>query len=379
MGAMCDPPIACVDARTRQRRQGRAGAVRRTRSRGLRHSRRRSRATSLIEVLAAMASGLLVLAAMIALFASNSAARAEIDRASQQMENGRFALELLRDDIHVAGFYGGYVPSALQRTDACVPRAGVVLSPATLGWNTTEAPLPIHGYSSGTVPAAETCFTNQKANTDVLVLRSVDADAITVTAAASDSNATDHYLQLSACADPAIDATGRPYIVATGGEGAEARFTLHDADCTTAARVRKLVVHAWYVSRCSVCSGGVDTVPTLRTIELTGSTTTNSALVEGIESFRLEYAIDRDGDGVAEVLSRCRVGVDECSASDWQNVIGVQVHLLARSLTPTPGHVDRKTYAMGLAGTLPPFGDGYRRHRYSTMVSAYNRIGPRER
>ena len=48
-------------------------------------------------------------------------------------------------------------------------------------------------------------------------------------------------------------------------------------------------------------------------------------------------------------------------------------------LAPTPGHVDRKTYSMGLAGVLPPFGDGFRRHRYGAMVAAYNRVGPRER
>ncbi len=341
--------------------------------------RRRSRATTLVEVLAAMAAGLLVLSSMVALFAGNSAVRAEVDRVSQQMENGRFALEQLREDIHMAGYYGGYAPASLERNDACVPRGGVVLSGSTLGWNVPSAPLPIHGYASGDVPPAESCFTNQKANTDVLVLRSVDPDAITVTSAAGNGNATDQFLQLSSCADTAVDAPDRPYVVATGGDGAEARFILHEADCVTPARVRKLIVHAWYVGRCSVCSGSGDGIPTLRTIELTGSTTTNSAIVEGIESMRVEYAIDRDGDGVAEALVRCRTGADGCTTSDWQSVIGVQVHLLARSLTPTPGHVDRKVYTMGLAGTLPPFADGYRRHRYSAMVTAYNRLGPRER
>ena len=337
------------------------------------------RATTLVEVLVAMATGLLLLSAMASMFAANSAARAEIERSSQQMENGRFALDLLREDVHMAGYYGGYMPSTLQPTEACVPRTGITGNGPALSWTGSAAPLPIQGYAYGDVPAAETCFTNQKSSTDVLVLRHVDPDSISSVAAAAASNATDLFLQVSTCGDASIDVTSKPYVVALGGDGAQGRFTLHDADCVTAARVRKLVVHAWYVGRCSVCGGSADSIPTLRMIELTGSTTTNSAMVEGIESMRVEYALDRDGDGVPETLSRCKASTDACSSTDWQSVVAVQLHLLARSSTPTPGHVDRKVYDMGLAGTLSAFNDGYRRHRYGAMVAAYNRIGPRER
>ena len=326
-----------------------------------------------------MAAGLLLLSAMASMFAASSAARTEFERASQQMENGRFALDLLREDIHMVGFYGGYLPSTMQPTEACVPRTGISGSGPALGWTGAAAPFPIHGYAYGDVPPAETCFTNQKANTDVLVTRRVDPDAISPVAAAAANNATDLFLQASACTDASIDATTQPAVVAPGGDGAQGRFTLHDADCVTAAPVRKLVVHAWYIGRCSVCSGSPDSIPTLRMIELTGSTTTNSAMVEGIESMRIEYALDRDGDGVPETLSRCKAAADACTSTDWQNVVAVQLHLLARSSTPTPGHVDRKVYDMGLAGTLPAFNDNYRRHRYGALVAAYNRIGPRER
>ena len=88
-------------------------------------SRTRQRATTLVEVLVAMAAGLLLLSALASMFAANSAARAEIERSSQQMENGRFALDLLREDIHMAGYYGGYLAPTLQPAEACVPRTGV--------------------------------------------------------------------------------------------------------------------------------------------------------------------------------------------------------------------------------------------------------------
>ena len=340
-----------------------------------------SRGATLVELMVGLAASLLLLSAMATVFANNSAARGALERASQQIENGRFALQLLRDDIHVAGYYGEWAGPVMQWAGACVPRSGLALSAPALGWTsaTPAAPLPIYGYPYGDVPAAEPCFTHQKPNTDVLVLRSIDTETLTAAAAAGDAYATDWFLQSSACADPALDPPSRALVVAPGGAAATTSFVLHQGDCSTLAPVRKLVVHAYYIGKCSVCTGSGDGIPSLRVIELTGATATNSSLVEGIESMRVEYALDRDGDGVADALVRCKSGSDGCSISDWNNVIGVQVHLLARSTTPAPGYVDRKTYDMGLAGTLPAFGDGYKRHRFSAMVTAYNRSGPRER
>ena len=72
-------------------------------------------------------------------------------------------------------------------------------------------------------------------------------------------------------------------------------------------------------------------------------------------------------------------GADACSPGDWGHVLGVRVHLLARSLTPSPGYTDSKTYDMGLAGTLVAPNDRYKRHLYSAMVIAFNLAGPREK
>ena len=340
-----------------------------------------ARGATLVEVMVGMGAGLLLLSALAVLFAGNSAARADFERASQQIENGRFAIDVLRNDIRQAGYYGGLLASTMQPADACVPRTGVPANATTLGWNASAsfAPMAIYGYAYGDVPAAETCFTNAKVGSDILILRTVDTQPTGITAVAADDHATDTFLQSSLCTDAAIDPTSKPFVVASGGAGAEARFVLHDSNCASIAEVRKLSVRAYYVGSCSVCSGSGDAIPTLRTIELTGSTTTNSSLVEGIEAMRVEFALDRDQDGVIDAVVRCKAGADGCSLSDWQNVIGVQVHLLARSLSPSPGYVDRKVYDMGLAGALPAFGDGYKRHRFSAMTTAQNRTGPRER
>jgi type IV pilus assembly protein PilW len=339
----------------------------------------RSAGVTLVELMIAITIGLFAIGTMSALFAANSRTRAEIERAGQQVENGRFALDLLRDDVRQAGFFGGFVGTA-QLTSPCVPRTGVVLTAANLGWDpvTGRTPPAIHGYPATEIPVSDTCLSNASPGSDVLILRSVESAAVTVAVAAGAGFANDWYQQASTCADAAIDPAASPFVVAPGGAGAATRFTLHEKDCITPAPLWRLVVRAYYVGRCSVCSGAGDGIPTLRMVELSGSSATSAAVVEGIEAIRVDYAFDLAGAGRVDTLRRCRAAVDPCSAADWPRLAAVQIHLLARSLGASAGHRDAKTFDMGLAGTAGPFDDGYRRRLYAAQIAVPNLTGPRE-
>ena len=339
----------------------------------------RSAGVTLVELMIAITIGLLALGTMSALFAANSRTRAEVERAGQQVENGRFALDLLRDDVRQAGFFGGFAGVA-QLASPCVPRTGVALTALNLGWDpgSGATPPPVHGYPAGEIPATDTCLSNAKAGSDVLIVRSVEPNAISVSTAAGASFANDWYLQTSMCANAAVDSATAPFVVAPGGAGAATRFTLHEKDCITPAPLWRLVVRAFYVGRCSVCSGSGDGIPTLRMVELSGSTATSAAVVEGIDAIRIDYAFDLAGTGRIDTLRRCRAAVDPCSAADWSRLAAVQVHLLARTVTPSPGQRDAKTFDMGLAGSAGPFNDAYRRRLYSAQVAVLNLTGPRE-
>src|SRR5438093_13671019 len=61
---------------------------------------------SIVELMVALAIGSLLLLALATLFANTSSARAEIDRASRQIESGRYAVHVLSDEIRHAGYYG---------------------------------------------------------------------------------------------------------------------------------------------------------------------------------------------------------------------------------------------------------------------------------
>src|SRR6266545_4833880 len=79
------------------------------------------RGFSLVELLVSMALGLVLLTLLAVVFANASRSQKEITLAAQQIENGRYAMDILSDDIHHAGFWGYYnattPPAALP--DAC--------------------------------------------------------------------------------------------------------------------------------------------------------------------------------------------------------------------------------------------------------------------
>jgi type IV pilus assembly protein PilW len=65
---------------------------------------------TLVEIMVGLVLSLIIMFALSVLFVNNSRTRTQIDDSTQQIENGRYALDVLRDDLHLAGFYGEIVP-----------------------------------------------------------------------------------------------------------------------------------------------------------------------------------------------------------------------------------------------------------------------------
>lgn len=61
---------------------------------------------SLIELMIGMAIGLVLVAGLTTLFSNSSGATNELEKSIRQFENGRYAVDLLNEDIRHAGFYG---------------------------------------------------------------------------------------------------------------------------------------------------------------------------------------------------------------------------------------------------------------------------------
>jgi type II secretory pathway pseudopilin PulG len=440
----------------------------------------RSRGLSLVELMIGITLGMIVVAALLALYVNITTTNNEMAKMNRQIENGRFAIQLLQEDIIHAGYWGTYVPNFDDLSKGSDPTPPIdtpnalpdpCLAYSTATWNTDYTRnlvgIPVQA-------ALGTCGVvgSQKANTDVLVVRhaqtcvagaggNCDADtagkvyfqssrcAAELSGAAQDGSTTTIKLSANASSVNDFYVGARIRIISGAGGGQSSTITGYDGatkvatvnppwnpkpdnssqyafghgyvlanagfiysgmNCATPADKRKFVSNIYYVRNFANFSG--DGIPTLMrsSFDLAGGTLAHqgaTALIEGIEGFRVEYGIDdtsdtgenvdnsvaidwaddniydspkNRGDGIPDRwvnnagVTCTGPGIGLCDAA---NVVAVRIHVLARNEKATAGYTDSKTYQLGDI-TMGPFGDGFKRHVFSSTVRLANPSGRRE-
>lgn len=348
------------------------------------------RGFSLVELMISITIGLIILATLVSLFVSQSRARGELDKANRMIENGRYAIELLSDNLRLAGFFGELDPATTDPvagiTDPCSTNAADMAGAVRLHVGGYDAATPTSAVAS--IPCG-LVSSSLKTGSDIFVVRRADTSVPVVQSAALVGT---HYLQVSLCRYDDVK-----FKVSTD----PTTLTLRGRDCTDTstvpyANVRRFVAQTYFVSP---NHKGSDGIPTLmrRELNLNGDGTfTTTPLVEGIEYLQVEYGIDgadtnADGipdrfnlpdshglngdiDGSADAYSTCAA----CSVDQWRNVVSAKLYIVARNIEPTPGYTDTKTYSLGQAGSVGPFNDNYKRHAYSQLVRLVNPSSRRE-
>lgn len=355
----------------------------------------RCRGVTLIEIMIALTIGLILLAGLVTLLSNVSTARSEIDKSSRQIENGRYAIDLLSDDVRHAGYDGEY--NSLPNAPAALPNPCSTGTTATsLSDLKASVALPIQGYDSPT-SAPLTCLpADYVPGTDVLVVRR----ARTVAEAVSSDPTVDItgslvanrvYIQSNSSAAPIID------VGANAGDSATGAFKLLQRDLTATpppaaetirATIRRYLVHIYYISACDRCTGTADTIRTLKRLELGDGTMTTVPLVEGIENMQIEYGIDSIPTAVNANTGYIGDGAPDSyvaapAASDWRNVMAVRMYLLARNTEPSAGYTDTKTYCLQASCTVStdytaPVVTNIKHHVFTAMVRAVNPSSRRE-
>lgn len=323
---------------------------------------RRQRGMTLIELMVGLTLGMLIAVAALKLFADSSANGKNIQRASIQIENGRYAAEMLREDLQLAGFFGEAVLSsaAFSTPNPCeLAPSGFIASPYTL-------PTAVRGYAAAEVVP---CLANRQPGTDALVARRLDA--FTVDAAAVPAATNQYYVQYSFCeTDPVM----APLVV----DHRSTAFTLQNRACNAANRVRAYVSRIYFVASCSRCGTGGDSIPTLKRVDLVNGELVETALVEGVEALRLEYGLDTDGNGSADVYRTALAAAGPESL--WQNVVTLKVHFIVRSPEPVLGKnlAAAQAFELGGVGTVETANDGYARRAYTSTIRLVNPSSARE-
>jgi type IV pilus assembly protein PilW len=359
-------------------------------------TRHRQAGLSLIELMISMTLGLIILSGVLVVFVNASTARNEVERTSRQIENGRYASELLTDDIRLAGFYGELDVSTIS-VPAELPSnpCSLVPDPDWKNW----IPIHLQGFDDTAFTSANCTLTDLKPGTDVLVVRR--ARACLAGSTGCDAAVTHKaYLQVALCSDTSQAATFR-----LGLEGT-ITFDRQKRSCSTTslAEKRQYMVHVYFVS---TNNGQGEQIPTLKRLELTATGTgprfEEMPLVEGIEEFQLHYGVDTNNDGAPDFYAAdpsvvaanyllppdppttltCTVPLSpECKARAWSRVVTVQFHLLARNIDTSPNYTDAKTYHLGNKADGSEFrvtpGGAYRRHIYTGLVRVANPAGRRD-
>ena len=377
---------------------------------------------SIIELMIAMTIGLMIFAGLATIFANASSSQHELRRTSQQIENGRFAMDVLIQDLQLAGYFGEFRATGTASTpNPCSA------SDAELEKGITH---PLQGYHAASLTAVPTPNTscdgwldgNLSAGSDILIVRRAETSIVPIGATTS---ANSKYIQ-SGPTGFELQAGGGTTTCTSKANGSTVSLTRRcqyptsvdicgggGLPCaiggTPAGYIRKLRAHIYFVSPCNAPSSGTTCdaaadggrpIPTLKRLELaevSGALTFQVvALAEGVEFMKIAYGIDdtpaivnaetgRIGDGVPD-----RYVLDP-SLAEYTNAVTVRVDLLVRNPEPSPGFTDAKTYKLSVdpgspadpGVTITPTDLGapavnYRRHAYTAEVRLVNMAGRKE-
>lgn len=330
---------------------------------------------TLVELMVSMALGLLIVLALITLLININRSNTEMAKTNRQIENGRFAMQILQADLVHAGYWGRLGFTTGGQT---MPAPDAIPSPcaSSAGWNPTYyknmLAIPVQGYknlSGAGITWSDCGISSLLANSDVLVVNHANTCAADSVNCDGGTDKGPH-IQISACRD------GVPqeamYVIAprpTAPASSSTVFPLKGKDCapTSIAPQFKVVSNIYYLAT----SSGQ---PTLMRVTLeNGSRSTPQPLIEGIEAFRLEYGIDSNVDGNVDGYVTC----SPCSLTQLADVVAVRIYVLARNPEPTAGYTDTKSYQLGTT-TIDAFDDNFKRHVFSTTVRLANPAGRRE-
>jgi type IV pilus assembly protein PilW len=341
---------------------------------------------SLVELMVAVTLGMLIMLVLSAAMVSSSQARRETDQASRQVENGRYAMQILSDDLALAGYYSEFdpwpLPTPAAKPDPCAT------SVASLK---TAMPLHVQGYDNPTATtiASLTCLSDVRPGVDIVVIRRTSSCVAGSTGCdVFVGGTTQPYFQASLCAsatelDSAL--TSDYYAMDTAAAG----LIKHKRDCTTLADFHRFVTRIYFVANNDNPGDGI---PTLKRAELGATGFSIVPLVEGIENLQLEYGLDNGAttDGAPHVFTADPDGYTGAGAAgatgNWRNVVALRVNLLARNTEITPGYNDGKVYTLGhnadaSANTCSPgssalpalcSGVAYKRHAFTAQVRMTN-------
>jgi type IV pilus assembly protein PilW len=296
------------------------------------------RGFTLVEVMVAVALGLIVTAAVLAIYLTSTTSYAQDERYVRMQENGRYALRVIAEDLRMADFWGkmtapGAIATALTAASTCAASIDLLDAEQSLLFNRYHSPQQTQFAPCSTVTAMH------ESGTDMLVIKRVQKQ----------SGATAGLrLRTNGISGTLLD-SGTPN--AAAGE----------ADWAYQPRL-------YFIRSFSRDAG--DGIPALCRLGLAAppdhlQLTRVDCPAEGIEDFHVVFGLDTDEDGVANRYS------SSPSLDEMETVVTARVYVLARSADADAQHTDAKSFRLGDVDVAAR-NDGFYRQVYTTTVSLRN-------
>lgn len=352
---------------------------------------------SLVELMIALALSMVLMIGLGNVFLNSSRASKELQKAGQQIENGRYALEILTNDLRHAGFYGalGVFVAPTVASDPCATAEAALQESIMLPLQVFRAPnlTTRPDLSTTTCTAGLLANANLSAGSDVIVIRRADTNALAV---GDTGTAGEVYVQANSIEADIQFGANAAITAASMADGVTAA-TIKKKD-GTAATIRKFHVHVYFIAPCrsgsgarGLCTNTDDTIPTLKMLSLQINPATAARemvlvpLVAGIEVLKSETGIDDTPTAVNQLTGLPGDGIVDTYAAgptlaQLGNAMSGRVFVLARNTELTADYVDRKSYQLGTATALvkAATNDKFKRHLFLGEVLLSNLGGRKE-
>lgn len=318
----------------------------------------RQRGFSLIEIFISLAVGTVLLTGVLSVFVSMKTTTDETTSYGALQENGRFAIQILTEDLIRVGFWGDLSGSLMTSKLTQFPAQNATDCIGD-GANNSSFPHDIGHFREiwGEKHQAGTalgCITDAVADSDILQIKRV----VSSTTAAANVDA-DRYYMMTNMTSGAIFA------------GDEAVPTIDNGN------IWEYQHHIYYIREDTV---GSNTIPVLMRGRLRNGTNPPilfDPVVDGVEMLHFTYGVDTDNDGIVNAF----VSADDMTQQIWDNegdnqVLAITMYVLVRDIYPDFDYENNNTYTLGDMTIDFMDGDGngdnYRRLLFSSTVTLYN-------
>jgi len=315
---------------------------------------------SLLEIILSLSVGLVLFAGIMSVFVGMRTTTQETNSLGALQENGRFALNVLTDDLMRQSFWGD-LAQALSSSNTInngLPAMPNATDCTGQGLNNSSFPQAVGSFRAiWGVTAVSTnpinCINDARLGSDVLQVKRVLATPLPPLADGTPGNPdNDRYWLNTNIANGVIF----PGTIA--------------APFVNNSRLWQYQHHVYYVRD---EAQGNDTVPVLMQATLSNggaSLMTFQPLIEGIEVIRFMYGVDTSDDRAVNAY----ISASQMTNGYWNNtdgkIIAVKVYILARDILPDDDYDNTNSYLLG--DLQVDVNDNYRRLLLTSTVTLHN-------